>query len=65
MLCWSDNLKIKIWMWTLLSAVLFTVNTIYYYLKHSEDTVGIFIFSIAAILFYVATIGNWKSGNYK
>lgn len=59
----SDNMKVKIWMWTLLSALLFTVNTIYYFWRNPEDTIGIIIFSIAAILFYIATLGNWKSGN--
>ncbi len=59
----GDKLKMKIWMWTLLSAILFTINTVYYYWRSPEDTVGIIIFSLAAILFYVATIGNWKSGN--
>jgi hypothetical protein len=56
-------MKIKTSRWTLLSAILFTINTIYYYLRSPEDTVGIIIFSITAIIFYIATIGNWKSGN--
>jgi hypothetical protein len=59
----GDKLKMKIWMWTLLSAILFTINTLYYYWRNPEDTVGIIIFSLAAILFYIATFGNWKSGN--
>jgi hypothetical protein len=42
--------------------ILFTINSIYWYWKHPNDTVGIIIYSIAAIIFYVATIGNWKGG---
>ena len=56
-------MKIKISSWTLLTAIIFTINTIYYYCKHPDDTVGIIIFAVAAIIFYIATIGNWKSGN--
>jgi len=58
-----SNMKIKPSRWTLLSAILFTITTIYYYLKNLDDTVGIIIFSLATIFFYIATIGNWKSGN--
>lgn len=54
---------IKTSRWTLLSAILFTITTFYYYWKHPEDTIGIVIFSIATIFFYIASIGNWKSGN--
>jgi hypothetical protein len=57
------NMKIKTSIWTLIAAILFTINTIYFYLKYPEDTVGVIIFSIATICFYIATIGNWKSGN--
>jgi hypothetical protein len=56
-------MNIKTSRWTLLSAILFTITTVYYYLKNPEDTVGIIIFSITTIIFYIATIGNWKSGN--
>jgi hypothetical protein len=56
-------MKIKTSIWTLLTAVLFTITTIYYYLKNPVDTVGIIIFAVAAIIFYIATVGNWKSGN--
>jgi len=56
-------MKIKTSRWTLLAAILFTINTIYLYWKTPEDTVGIIIFSIATIIFYISTIGNWKSGN--
>ena len=27
------------------------------------DTIGIIIYLVAAIIFYIATIGNWKGGN--
>lgn len=57
------NMKIKTSRWTLLAAILFTINTIYWYLNHPEDAVGIIIYLIASIIFYIATIGNWKSGN--
>jgi len=57
------NLKIRTSYWTLLAAILFTVNTIYWYWKHPNDTIGLIIFSLVSILFYIGTIGNWKSGN--
>ncbi|MHA2040031.1 MAG: hypothetical protein ACW98X_26765 [Promethearchaeota archaeon] len=56
-------MKIKTSRWTLLAAIIFTINTIYWYWKHPLDTVGIIIYLIAAVVFYIATIGNWKSGN--
>jgi hypothetical protein len=56
-------MKIKTSRWTLLAAIIFTINTFYWYWKYPDDIVGIIIYSIAAIIFYVATIGNWKSGN--
>jgi len=55
--------KIKTSIWTLLAAVIFTINALYWYWKHPSDTVGVIIFATAAIIFYIATIGNWKSGN--
>jgi hypothetical protein len=56
-------MKIKTSRWTLLAAIIFTINSVYWYWKHPTDTIGIIIYSIAAIIFYIATIGNWKSGN--
>lgn len=56
-------MKIKTSIWTLIAAILFTINTLYFYWRTPDDTVGIIIFSTATILFYIATIGNWKSGN--
>ena len=56
-------MKIKTSMWTLIAAILFTINTIYLYWNFPKDTVGIIIFSTATIIFYIATIGNWISGN--
>ena len=56
-------MKIKTSRWTLLTALIFTITTIYYYWKHPDDIVGIIIFAVAAIIFYIATVGNWKSGN--
>ena len=56
-------MTIKTWMWTLIAAILFTINTVYLYLRTPEDTVGLLIFSTATILFYIITIGNWKSGH--
>ena len=55
--------KIKTSAWTIITAIIFTINTIYYYWKHPDDTVGLIIFATAAVIFYIATIGNWKSGN--
>ena len=56
-------IKIKTSRWTLLAAIIFTINTIYWHWKYPEDTVGIIIYAIAAVIFYIATVGNWKSGN--
>jgi len=56
-------MKIKTSIWTLLTAVIFTITTIYYYWKHPDDIVGIIIFAVASIIFYIATIGNYWSGN--
>jgi len=56
-------MKIKTSYWTLLAAIIFTINTVYYYLNHPDDNVGIIIFSVATIIFYIATVGNYKSGN--
>ena len=49
--------------WTLLAAIIFTINAAYWYWKHPEDIVGIILYAVAAIIFYIATVGNWKSGN--
>jgi len=57
------NMNIKTSRWTLLSAIFFTITTVYYYWKNPDDTVGIILFSLATIFFYIATIGNLKSGN--
>ena len=57
------TMKIKTSRWTLLAAIIFTINTIYWYWKHQNDMVGLIIFSTSAIIFYIATVGNWKSGN--
>ena len=56
-------MKIKTSRWTLLAAILFTINTLYWYWNHPDDIVGLILFSLAAIIFYIATVGNWKSGN--
>jgi hypothetical protein len=56
-------MDIKTSRWTLLAAIIFTINIFYWYWKHPDDIIGIIIFLIAAIIFYIATIGNWKSGN--
>jgi hypothetical protein len=56
-------MKIKTSRWTFLAAIIFTINTLYWYLNHPEDTIGIILFSISTIIFYIATVGNWNSGN--
>jgi len=56
-------MKIKTSRWTLFSAILFTITTVYYYWENPDDTIGIIIFLIATLFFYIATIGNWKNGN--
>ena len=56
-------MKIKTSRWTCLAAIIFTINTVYWYWKHADDTVGTIIYAVAAIIFYIATIGNWKTGN--
>jgi hypothetical protein len=49
--------------WTLLAAVIFTINWVYWLWRHSDDIVGLLIYGVAAVLFYIASVGNWKSGN--
>jgi len=56
-------MKLKTSFWTLLAALLFTINTVYWYWKHPDDIVGLVLFGLAAIFFYIATLGHWKSGN--
>ena len=56
-------MNIKTSRWTLLAAILFTINAVYWAWRYSDDVVGLFIYSLAAGLFYIATVGNWKSGN--
>jgi len=56
-------MKIKTSSWTFLAAILFTFNTIYWYWKHPDDIIGLILFGVAAIIFYISTIGNFKSGN--
>lgn len=56
-------MKMKASPWILLSAIIFTITTIYWFMQHSEDKIGIIIFAIVSILFYIGTIGNWKAGN--
>jgi len=54
-------MKIKISRWALLAVIIFTINTVYWYCKHPDDTVGVIICSVAAIIFYIAKIGNCKN----
>ena len=54
-------MKIKAWPLLLVTATIFTIATIYWYISHVEDTVGIGIFAFAAILSFVAGLGNWIS----
>jgi hypothetical protein len=56
-------MKIKASLWTLLAAIISTINTIYWYWKYPDDNVGLILFGSAAIIFYISTIGNYKSGN--
>lgn len=49
--------------WLFLAAALFTINALYWAISHTDDLVGISIFSIAAILLYLAGVGNWRMGN--
>ena len=57
------NMNIKTSRWTLLAAILFTINAVYWVWRYSDDVVGLFVYSLAAGLFFIATVGNWKSGN--
>ena len=57
------HMKMKASPWLFFAAIIFTISTIYWYIRHPDDTVGIVIYAIASILFYVGAIGNWKSGN--
>ena len=56
-------MKIKTSRWTLLAAILFTINSIYWYWNYPDDIVGLIIYAIAAIIFYISTVGNLISGN--
>ena len=56
-------MKIKTSYWTLLAAILFTINAIYWYWRHPDDTVGLIIYAVVATIFYISTVGNWKAGN--
>jgi len=56
-------LKIKASPWLLVSGIIFTLATLYWHLRHPEDTIGIVIYATVAVLFYIGAIGNWKSGN--
>jgi len=56
-------MKIKTSLVTLCTALLFTVTTGYWYWKHPKDIIGIAIFLIAALIYYIITIGTWKSDN--
>jgi hypothetical protein len=49
--------------WTLLAAMIFTINWKYWLWRHPDDIVGLLIYGMTAILFFIASIGNWKSGN--
>ena len=63
MLPFRNNMNVKTSIWTLLAAIIFTINSFYWYWKHPDDFIGIILYSIAAIIFIIATIGNWKNGN--
>lgn len=56
-------MNIRTSIWTLVAAILFTINAGYWFWKYPNDTIGIIIFSLAAIIYYIASIGNWKNGN--
>jgi len=58
-----NDITIKTSTWTLFAAVICTFNVFYWIWRHPQDSVGITIFSIATIIFYISTIGNYKSGN--
>lgn len=51
-------MKIKSWPLMLTCAVIFTIATIYWYITHTYDTIGIAIFALAAVLSFVGGIGN-------
>jgi len=57
------NMKMKASPWLFISGIIFTITTIYWFMQHPEDTIGIIIYAIASILFYIGAVGNWKSGN--
>jgi hypothetical protein len=54
-------MKIKSWPLLLICAVIFTIATVYWYVTHIEDTIGIGIFAFAAVLSFIGGLGNWKS----
>jgi len=56
-------MKMKASPWLFSAAIIFTINTIYWYIRHQDDTIGIIIYAVVSVLFYIGAIGNWKSGN--
>lgn len=54
-------MKIKSWPMLLFCAIIFTIATLYWYITHANDTVGVGIFAFAAVLFFISGLGNWKS----
>jgi hypothetical protein len=56
-------MKIKASSWLFFGAILFTITTLYWYLKYDEDTIGILIYAFVSVLFYIGAIGNLRRGN--
>jgi len=56
-------MKFKASTWNLSAAMLFSILAVYYFIRHSEDLIGITLFSLAAIIYYIAAYGNWKNNN--
>jgi hypothetical protein len=58
----GKEIALKTSTWTLFAALISTYTVVYWIWKHPQDLVGIAIFSIAAIIFYISTIGHYRSG---
>jgi len=58
-------MTIPTWFWTLLAAVLFSINALYWYWQHPDDLVGLVLYAAVACIFYIATIGHWTSSRKK
>lgn len=56
-------MKIRASPWLLLSSIVFTFNTIYWYIRNPEETILIVVYAVVAFILYIGAIGNWRNDN--